>query len=106
MVEGARARVRRVKFDSRVYELASLKSAAYRFLKAFTADISKDGDLWICDLTFRESLSEEAMAQAEQELRAEVLDQDLRLAISRETEAVRNAVLALAFSRTGLQSGE
>jgi hypothetical protein len=35
-----------------------------------------------------------------------VLDQDLRASIARETEPVRNAVLALAFSRTGLQENE
>ena len=43
---------------------------------------------------------------AERELRAEVLDQDLRASIARETEPVRNAILALAFSRTGLQESE
>jgi His-Xaa-Ser system protein HxsD len=36
----------------------------------------------------------------------EVLDQDLRSIISKETEAIRNAVLAFALSKTGLQGGE
>lgn len=38
--------------------------------------------------------------------RNEVLDQDLRSIIAKETEAIRNAVLAFAFSKTGLQDGE
>jgi His-Xaa-Ser system protein HxsD len=38
--------------------------------------------------------------------RNEVLDQDLRSVIAKETEAIRNAVLAYALSKTGLQGGE
>jgi DNA-binding FrmR family transcriptional regulator len=47
-----------------------------------------------------------AAEKAVRELQAEVLDQDLRATISRETEPMRNAILALAFSRTGLQGSE
>ena len=36
----------------------------------------------------------------------EVLDQDLRSIIAKETEATRNAVLAFALSKTGLQGGD
>ena len=36
----------------------------------------------------------------------EVLDQDLRSIIAKETEATRNAVLAFALSKTGLQGSE
>jgi His-Xaa-Ser system protein HxsD len=38
--------------------------------------------------------------------RNEVLDQDLRAVIAKETEATRNIVLAFALSKTGLQGGE
>lgn len=93
----------RVAFDSRVFALPVIKQAVYRFLKTFTADITQDGDEWVCLLTFADGVDPAQREAAERELRAEVLDQDLRITISRETEAVRNAVLALAFSRTGLQ---
>ena len=95
-----------VSFDARVYALPAIKKAAYRFLKSFTTDIAQEGDIWVCSLTFPTAVEPEAAAKAEQELRAEVLDQDLRASISRETEPVRNAILALAFSRTGLQGSE
>ena len=36
----------------------------------------------------------------------EILDQDLRGIIARETEGTRNAILAFALSKTGLQGGE
>jgi hypothetical protein len=39
-------------------------------------------------------------------LRAEVIDQTLRVRIARETEPIRNLVFALAFSRTGLVGSE
>jgi His-Xaa-Ser system protein HxsD len=95
-----------VRFDSRVYALPTIKKAAYRFLKAFTADIRQDGDTWACTLTFPSAVDAEAIERARRELQAEVLDQDLRAVVAHETEPLRNTILALAFSRTGLQGSE
>ena len=95
-----------VKFDARVYGLAAIKKAAYRYLKSFSTEIVQEGDAWVCTLTFPTAVDAKVAAHAEQELRTEVLDQDLRHSISRETEPLRNAILALAFSRTGLQGSE
>jgi His-Xaa-Ser system protein HxsD len=96
----------RVTFDARVYALLAIKKAAYRFLKAFETEIAQDGDSWACTLRFAQPVDAEGIERAERDLRAEVLDQDLRASITRETEPVRNAILALAFSRTGLQGSE
>jgi His-Xaa-Ser system protein HxsD len=93
-------------FDARVYALPAIKKAAYRLLKRFDTEIVQDGDAWVCILSFAQPADTEAIERAERDLRAEVLDQDLRASIARETEPVRNAVLALAFSRTGLQGSE
>ena len=96
----------RVSFDSRVYALPVVKKAAYRFLREFTTEITQEGDAWICTLRFTAPANAEAIERASQVLQAEVLDQDLRASIARETEPTRNAILALAFSRTGLQGSE
>jgi His-Xaa-Ser system protein HxsD len=97
----------RVTFDARVYALPVIKKAAYRLLRSFDTEITQEGDTWICTLRFAgPPTSADALERAERELRAEALDQDLRASIARETEPVRNAVLALAFSRTGLQENE
>ena len=96
----------RVSFDASVYSQDTIKKAAYRFLKSFVAEIAKESNAWICTLHFQTIPSADEQARWVRELRAEVLDQDLRASIGRETEAVRNAVLALAFSRTGLQQSE
>src|SRR5262245_61000999 len=95
--------LRRVTFDARVYALPAIKKAAYRFLKSFDTEIAQEGDFWVCTLRFSAPADAEAMEHFERELRVEVLDQDLRATIARETEPVRNAVLAMAFARTGLQ---
>jgi His-Xaa-Ser system protein HxsD len=102
---GSRAQAR-VTFDARVYALPTIKKAAYRLLKHFDTQIDQDGDTWVCTLRFAGPTNGEAIERAERDLRIEVVDQDLRASIARETEPVRNAVLALAFSRTGLQGSE
>jgi His-Xaa-Ser system protein HxsD len=98
--------LRRVTFDARVYALPAIKKAAYRFLKSFNTEIAQEGDSWVCTLRTSAPADAEEMDRLERELRAEVLDQDLRATIARETEPVRNAVLAMAFARTGLQGSE
>jgi His-Xaa-Ser system protein HxsD len=95
-----------VTFDARVYALPIVKKAAYRFLGRFDAEITQDGDVWVCTLKFAAPAGASTVEETERELRAEVLDQDLRASIARETEPMRNAILALAFSRTGLQGNE
>ena len=96
----------RVTFDARVYALPIIKKSAYRFLKSFDTEITQEGDAWHCTLKFAAPASADAVEQAEREFRTAVLDQDLRASIARETAPVRNAILALAFSRTGLQGSE
>ena len=95
-----------VRFDARVYPLVVIKKAAYRFVKIFVTEITQEGDAWLCTLRFAGHSDAASIEQATRDLHAEVLDQDLRATISRETDPVRNATLALAFSRTGLQGSE
>jgi His-Xaa-Ser system protein HxsD len=96
----------RLRFDGRVHSLTVIKKAAYRFLDRLTVAITQDGEDWACELSFLDAVSVGEAQKLGQALRAEVLDQDLREIIAAETEAVRNTVLAVAFSRTGLQASE
>lgn len=96
----------RITFDARVYALPAVKKAAYRFLKTFSTEITHESDAWVCTLTFAAGCALDEIDRTEREFRAEVLDHDLRASIARETEPVRNAILAVAFSRTGLQGSE
>lgn len=91
-----------VSFDSKVFSLNAVKKAAYEYLHVFTPEISLVESQIQCVLTCASPTSEEARAKLVEELKKEVLDQDLREQLKAETEAVRNVILAHAFSKTGL----
>jgi His-Xaa-Ser system protein HxsD len=57
-------------------------------------------------IEFAEKLSEESASYLLREFEKEVLDQDLREHIKRETESYRNLILAHAFSKTSLIENE
>jgi His-Xaa-Ser system protein HxsD len=94
-------------FSSQVYSVETIKKAAYRFSDVMSIDVIPQYDQIECVLHFiAGSKEEEASPQIVAAFKNEVLDQDLRSLISKETETIRNAVLAFALSRTGLQGGE
>jgi His-Xaa-Ser system protein HxsD len=95
-----------VTFDSSVFSLDAVKTACYKFLDRFTSEIELcDGNI-ICRLDFGVKVSEPAVSADVENLKKEVLDQDLRLKLKAETEAIRNLILAHAFSKTGLIADE
>jgi His-Xaa-Ser system protein HxsD len=79
----------------------AIKRAAYRFVDRLTIEIEPHADEIICKL--RPNAANLSPAALEVEFRNEVLDQDLRIQIGQETEPLRNLILSLAFSKTGLQ---
>lgn len=95
-----------VSFSSHVYGLDEIKRAAYRFIDVLSVDVMPSGDEIVCTLNFIHPRSADEAQKILNDFKIEVLDQDLRKAIAEETKEVRNAVLAYAFSKTGLQDGE
>jgi His-Xaa-Ser system protein HxsD len=94
-------------FSSQIYSVEAIKKAAYRFSDVLSIDIIPRIDQIECVLQFiSRSIEEEHAQQIVAAFKNEVLDQDLRSIISKETETIRNAVLAFALSKTGLQGGE
>lgn len=92
-------------FDAEVFPLDVVKKAAYRLSDRASFDIWRHkGDI-MCRLDFPEPLSHSDAEALVIAFRNEVLDQDLRRIVAEETAPVRNAILAYAFSRTGLQDG-
>jgi His-Xaa-Ser system protein HxsD len=94
-------------FSAQVYSIETIKKAAYRFSDVLSIDIIPRSGEIECILHFfsepKEGAQDQRLVAA---FRNEVLDQDLRSVIAKETEATRNAVLAFALSKTGLQGGE
>jgi len=80
-----------------------VQRAAYRFSDVITVEVCRDGDILTCKVYARDS---NCLGTALHDLRAEIVDQVLRARIRDETQGVRNLVLAVAFSRTGLAGPE
>jgi His-Xaa-Ser system protein HxsD len=95
-----------ITFDNRVYAIDAVKIACYRLIDRAASSIEVVDGRIICCLDFEGEMSEAAINGELNNLRKEVLDQDLRLRLKAETEPVRNLILAHAFSKTGLIADE
>jgi His-Xaa-Ser system protein HxsD len=94
-------------FSSKVYSIETIKKAAYRFSDVLSIDFIPHLGEIECILHFLSNPKEEEQVdRISAAFKNEVLDQDLRAIIARETEATRNAILAFALSKTGLQGSE
>lgn len=90
-----------VRFPRALFDAEAAKRAAYQLSDMLAAEIEIDDEQLCCRLI---PLNADAnIAALEAQFRNAVLDHDLRIRIGKETEPVRNLVLSLAFSRTGLQ---
>jgi His-Xaa-Ser system protein HxsD len=95
-----------VRFSTRIFDIETIKKAAYRLGGYCTFDFAIDGDDVVCTLHRFAKPAVPLATELTDAFRTEVLDQDLRRIIGAETAPIRNAVLAYAFSRTGLQEGD
>ncbi len=98
--------VSEVKFDSAVFSLNAIKAACYRFSDKCSSSIETRDGVIVCTLRFDPKLSDSVIEAEVDNLKKEVVDQDLRERLKRETEPVRNLILAHAFSKTGLIGDE
>lgn len=96
--------VREVRFEKDSVSADAIQRATYRLSDRLANDLSTSDTSYRCVLTIDVGTEDEA-DRAAADFRNEVLDQVLRARIRSETEQVRNLILSLAFSRTGL-SGE
>lgn len=85
------------------FHWTSIKKAAYCLSGRCSFDFQLDGSDLICKLLFPRPQPPEVVVSTELAFRNELLDQDLRARIAEETAPIRNAVLAFAFSKTGIQ---
>lgn len=104
MIEQGRASTTRVVRLSRaVFGLDEIKKAAYRFTDRCAFEFAFEGDDVVCTLRLTSGKDPGEGERLEDAFRNEVLDQDLRGRIAEETAPIRNAILAYAFSKTGIQ---
>lgn len=93
-------------FDGRVYSVEILQKAAYRLINQCAITFSLEMDSIKCEIFVSKNPSPERFEALEEEFKKEVLDQSLRAKIATETEGIRNLILSVAFSNTGLQDLE
>jgi len=95
-----------ITFHKSVYPLDVLKKASYRYIDSFSVDFNLSDNLINCTLNFNEKFTDKQCEYYLDQFKKEVLDQDLREKIKKETEPVRNLILAQAFSKTELIKDE
>jgi His-Xaa-Ser system protein HxsD len=88
--------------DKSVYPLPVVEAAAYRFIDRLTILIFQNESQVVCEIKCMTGRTESLDALVD-DFKRELLDQKLRCQIKQETEPVRNLILALAFSKSGLQ---
>ncbi|WP_213940748.1 His-Xaa-Ser system protein HxsD [Pseudomonas sp. dw_612] len=91
-------------FDERLYDGQVLQKAAYRSMNSLTTDITCADGKFICALSSNIGIDESSFLSAIQEFKKDVLDYQLRHQLNAETLPIRNLILGLAFSKTGLTS--
>ena len=90
-----------LEFDAKGYSLLAVQKACHRYSDQASFEITQTSETSPIQIIvfLRLAGSEETLAQ---NLRIEVLDQQMREVVRVETAGVRNLILAHAFSRTGL----
>lgn len=91
-------------FDERLYDVQVLQKAAYRSINSLTVDITSMGGQFFCALSSNIGVDEASFLTAVQEFKKDVLDYQLRHRLNAETQPIKNLILGLAFSKTGLTS--
>lgn len=86
----------------RTYNLATVKKACYRFSGKHFCQLESSPEQALVTFRFPSTITREEECEIVERFHQDVLDQDLRDIVSRETEVARNLILANAFSKTDL----
>lgn len=91
-------------FDLNIVSMEAIKKVVYRYGDRVTFSLFKKDETVVCTFSPRSDVTFEVDLKAiAEQLPLDTLDQDLRETIFEKTALLRNTILALAFSRTGLQ---
>jgi len=92
----------KIDFDCKIFSIETIKKSAYRYIDKFSIDLYQTQDVISCTLNFDKKINTESAELLKENFKKEVLDQDLRESIAKETLPIRNLILAHAFSKTSL----
>jgi His-Xaa-Ser system protein HxsD len=91
-------------YDQQLYDAQALQKAAYRAMNSLTVDIACADGTFSCVLSPNIGIDEPSFLFAAQEFKKDVVDYQLRHRLNAETLPIKNLILGLAFSKTGLIS--
>jgi His-Xaa-Ser system protein HxsD len=107
MTPGNKASIHTITFDPSCYSADAVQRAAYTFGSEFSCLVSNDHDGPLrCEIRFPPETDSSEIEHLIARFQNEVLDYSLRERIRDETREVRNLILAVAFSQTGLVDSE
>lgn len=90
-----------IQYSTNLYNLEAYKRAAHALMAQIDVRIILSDGSIICELSSRNQDDDiDSLARL---FERELIDQDLRITLYNKTSGYRNAILGLAFSRTGLQ---
>jgi His-Xaa-Ser system protein HxsD len=92
-----------VDFPCSTFSVEAVKRAAYSLMARYDVAVDMTADAVRCVVGPANPKTD--MSNAARDLRREVVDHDLRISIEQRTQPYRDAILGLAFSKTGLQDG-
>jgi His-Xaa-Ser system protein HxsD len=95
-----------IDFDQSVYSIEAVQKATYRAINVMSVFIETDNKYIKCKFESSNGVSQERFELAIHEFKKDLIDEELRIKIKKETQDIRNLILGLAFSRTSLQSNE
>lgn len=96
-----------LKLSLKVYSLEAIKRTAYRFADKVAILLGPPDTEQVVEVHFTPLSSQNVeFEQLRAEFLVELGDQDLRECIARETQPLRNAIIAHAFSRSSLAPHE
>ena len=105
MPESTDTRIECFVVDPKVYCLNAVKKAAYKFADKYFVEVSAPDPQHI-QISARHKSGSKLSKDEQQEFVNEILDQELREVVAKETEGVRNLLLAQAFSKVSLITPE
>jgi len=89
-------------FDERLFDAQALQKAAYRSMNSLSVDFKIEDGQFLCRVAPNIGIDEPAFLSAVQEFKKDALDYQLRHRLNLETQPIKNLILGLAFSKTGL----
>lgn len=92
---------RTLSFEAALHSADAIQRAVYNLSDRLSCDIATDAGAFRCTLHLPDG-SEAELEALIADFRNEVLDETLRERVREQTHDVRNLILALAFSETGL----